>query len=468
MTHPSRRAALGALAAVCILQVGCATLDSGTGSTRYGVRPAGDTPYERLDWAEGALRRTPNEPGLYLIRAEESLRLARGTEEPSERQPWYAEMALALKEFDLIAESRREPWHDQRDSLRTAAWQTEIEPVVTAIAAGGFPEALDEPRSQRLLANLRNARIVAPDSLSAYGWEAQLLYMQGDLFGATAILEEGIGRTATAPFDTMEMLAYLYMESGNLDGAITVYADLVDRLAAEGSRTELPRREEWVRRKRVRSAYANVLMLAGRHDPAIDVLRELHRDFPQDMVIRHALASELLYAVEDGAAALGGILTGGTASPDGEPVIAAVSALASETRALLAVLESGDALLRLLQAEPVLQEAPMVRDMQDRELDSRVLGMAQRFDQLSAGLLSAIEALDSEPAATFSPAAMAVREIRFNLLQLSLPLWEDLLDANPGEADIRRTLASVYEGLGMDEQAEDLREAARAGASQGY
>lgn len=459
MKHPIRPAALSILAAAIALISGCATLDIGSGSERFGVRPSGETPYERLDWAEGALRKTPNEPGLYLVRAEESLRLAQAESDPSERQPWYAEMRLALDEFQLIAEARRAAWHPQRDSLLGEAWSTETAPVRVAAAAGGFPEQVGPEHSRRLLAHLRNARVVSPDSLFAYSRSAQLLYAQGNLLEAVILLEQGLERTGAAPFSYMEKLAYLYAESGEWSGALAIYGELTDREAEGNEQAPLPGKEEWMRRKRVRSAHANTLMLAGQHSEALAVLRGLHRDFPQDDVIRHALVSELVYTLESETARLEAGLEAPRASvgPADDNGRSSVERMRRTFGELEEVLGSGDELLRLLQRRSEAGRpghAPLREEM--------VGDMARRFNQLSDRILDSAETLRGDQAQADSPVSQAMLELRYRLLGLGLPLWEAMLDQGADPAVARLTLAGVYEDLGMLEQAEELR------ASGGY
>ena len=459
MKHPIRPAAVPILAAAIALISGCATLEMGSGSERFGVRPSGETPFERLDWAESALRRTPNEPGLYLIRAEESLRLAQAETDPSERQPWYAEMRLALDEFQLIAEARRSAWHPQRDSLLGEAWSTETAPVREAAEAGGFPEQVEPDRAQRLLAHLRNARVVSPDSLSAYSRAAQLLYAQGNLLEATIVLEQGLERTGAAPFDYMEKLAYLYAESGEWSGALAIYGELTAREADREEQAPLPGREEWMRRKRVRSAHANTLMLAGQHSEALDVLRALHRDFPQDDVIRRALVSELLYTLETESARLEESLE--RLQVEGDPADEAERSSIDRLRRafgeLELVLRSGDELLRLLHGGADAGRASMA------PVREEVVGeMARRFNRLSDRMLSSADQLRGDQAPVDAPASQAMLELRYRLLNLGLPLWESMLDEGSDPALARLTLAEVYEDLGLLEQAEELR------ASGGY
>ena len=268
-----------------LLATQCAPLNVQSPSLKERFK--GSSPEQILNWAEQENQRNPNELEPYLIRAQAAFDLAKSTPDIAARKSWYIEMRLALDEFNEVRElsgsSASERLFADRDSLISQSWNHEFFQARELITSEQTPTGESSfGVLQMALDHLENAFIIQPDAVESTEWLATLLYESGEAIRALEILEQGRSlqpSEITLSETYLEKLAWLYLETGNLEAAIDVYEEL-----NQGNRST----------KRIRIAYINALLLAGERVDGLKLLASLADDFPNDPDIKKVLLLESL------------------------------------------------------------------------------------------------------------------------------------------------------------------------------
>lgn len=398
-----------------------------TQGSLFKERLNGSSPEQLLNWAEQENQRNPEDPEPYLIRAEAAFELAKSTTDIAGRNVWYSELRLAIDEFEQIFDNGSDRLTVERDSIVTRAWRFEFGQAQRLLT--NRDETLQNPSFGDLgsaVAHLENAFLILPDSLQSREWLATLTYQNGDAIRALNLLEEGHDSHTTLPSSYLEKLAWLYLETGNITAALSVY----EELNRPGTVT-----------KRHRVAYVNALHLSGDRQLAIDYLITLADDFPNDPDLKKALLLEALYRLDE--------------------VLLAESAVSSEKDDIKSLFSESSRLVEKISevasdraiwwsSGKTTIEAPSLFPVQRTDIHSFIEDVSDLFFDIFIKLDQA-EQLSTEEG------RLVIRDLESSLKKSALPLLEQLFEYQPDSADLAEKLYRLYVELGLTNEAESLQ-----------
>lgn len=199
--------------------------------------------------------------GLYLIKLAQK-------KSPSKRMPLYRDARSSLQLID------RDPDEDIRQLL-SVSWSNEHNHGVKILQDDS---TLDEKEYSRAGIHFENATVVIPDSIVSYEKGVQAYYKSGQPEKAISLLEKGQKNIDSLPEHMLEQLAYLYLENGEGQKAISIYEE-----AEEFSEQNL----------NLMHGLSNAYIRTGEHKKAIAILENLSEMQPSNLLYRESLATEL-------------------------------------------------------------------------------------------------------------------------------------------------------------------------------
>jgi tetratricopeptide (TPR) repeat protein len=218
-------------------------------------RPSGDLTSQeeleqRLSDINAQLSENPANSSLNLERAGLLKSLAQITTPPSSRLPLYKE----LRDIDnsgVIEGQDLEPFHE----MIKQAWSHEQNEAVKLLQLEEISES--EAEHEQAVDHLQNAVTVNPDSLTTYHLLANSHYRKGNFRSAIETLDRAKQASGADEIELMEKIAYLKLESGDLESAVNNYRTLADFRPENAN---------------ILHGLANAYMLNNQHHEAVEVL----------------------------------------------------------------------------------------------------------------------------------------------------------------------------------------------------
>ncbi|TVR28538.1 MAG: hypothetical protein EA390_11745 [Balneolaceae bacterium] len=358
---------------------------------------------EKLEQINSQLSDEPNNRDLQLEKAELLYTISVATPAPAQRKPYYQnlrDLAESQKQTDQEV-------HPELKNILTKAWSSEQGDGIRLLQQDRS-EYLDQ-QFETIAAHFENAIAINPDSLVAYNLLANTFYRHGDLNDAITTLETASEKSGDVNPDIGEKLAYLYLESGNIEKSIQLYRDL---------------KQQNPQSPHIRHGLANAYILNQQHEEAVEILRSLSDDYPTRFEYQEALATELYFLMSKKAES--------ASQPNQEEQISA-----SDIETLIEIVNEVDELFETLRESLPFTEEQLVR--------------SGAFYHNTSAKLSNIKSIAGQDSQN------ELENMRVEMLEKALPLWEKLTENHPGNIDYIRNLHDIYVKLGRDEDAENLQ-----------
>ncbi|NBC27447.1 MAG: tetratricopeptide repeat protein [Bacteroidetes bacterium] len=358
---------------------------------------------QALERVNAELTEYPDDNSRKLLKARILRNLAVNGQRPAERQSIYRSMRNTIEEVQFS--SAADAYDASADSILSTAWAHEQGEGVRFLQQDGsenFNRYYD-----LIIAHFDNAITIIPDSLVTYNLKATTHYRHGELDKAVATLES-IGENGfEKPVDSREKLAYLYLESGDIDTSVELYASLV---------SDFPNNSTY------RQGLANAYILGDRHEEATTILETLANEFPNRPEYSEALSTERFYQLHQEASRL---ISESSLTPGDAVQIA-------------------DSLRSIAEAfHSVEQSLPNSTERNER---------ITNFHLDAASLLQRIgNSLDAS-----SEASETLSAERDNHLKDTIPILQNLYESNAENVDYARKLIRVYQSLDMTSEAESM------------
>jgi len=351
----------------------------------------------RLAQLDNRLQDDVQNSSLTIEKASLLVEISEKTNPPSQRLPYYRNLR------DMADANYSDQNVEQEiDHYIQESWTFEQTEAVKLLQQN--PSGMDEPLTDEVISHFKNAITVNPDSLVTYNLLANTYYRANRYDQAIQTLETALENIEPDPSEIREKLAYLYLESGNIESSIRVYENLAD---------------DYPQRAQIRHGLANAYMLNTEHDSAILVLRDLIEEYPNRIEYKESLAGELYFKFRSGA--LQYINSGRTVSEtDKDNFIQKLDEITSLYNEIDATVPLSD--------ENAYRKAAYLKN--------------------SAGYLADLSSDSTDN---------QFEEYRIELLNRSMTLWEKLSENNPDNISYIRNLYDVYVELGMTEEAESIK-----------
>ena len=360
----------------------------------------------QLEQVNERLGEDPGDTGLQKEKADLLYAITRDLDDPLLRKPYYRNLR-ELHDTNLQMGTETPEGVEQ---VISRAWSTEQGAGVELLQASRDAAETEAVtiEDDRISAHFENAIILRPDSLSTYNLLANTYYLSGDLTSAIETLDRALQVPESDNPDLRERLAYLYLESGDIERSIDLYRTLA---------------EQYPQRDHMRHGLANALMINNEHDEAIGILRDLAEEFATRFEYREALAVQLYYRFS---ATVEKLQDPGEPSAADEDQLTELRSMAAEIDDLLTGLEEN----LPLSEEQLFRSAVIYRDISDIFFE-----LSQLADESERGELESLRA---------------------EYLQKALSPLEKLAETNPENREYIRTLYDAYRDLEMDDEADNL------------
>ncbi len=393
---------------------GCTAFENITGSGETAEEDPDSGLRTELESVNRSLEEGDTTARLYFRKGQLLRQLAAEEENPAARTPLYREMRSALASGrELAGPDGGETTEEIRELLQVS-WSNEHNSGLRHIGTDTSGNGLEDPNYGRAVDHFRNAIAILPDSLVTYRIKAETHYRNDRPERAISTLEGAREAAGELPAAMVEQLGFLYFERGAYERAIDAYEQGRPR---ESGHPELAR------------GLANAYMQAGRHGEALELLNWLRERDPENRNYRLAAATERYFA--------GRSLLDGTGS-------------AQEAQADSALYRQADDHFR--QAEEIYEDLAE-EEPENGELRRQIADFYQNVASLYRQRLPGGEPAGEGP----SPDSLLNEFIR-HYLTASLPHLEELSSDEEGDSFYTRRLLAVYRYLGMEEEAQALRD----------
>lgn len=266
-------------------------------------------------------------------------------------------------------------------------------------------------QSQTIIAHFDNAITLIPDSLQTYNLKATTLYRIGNLHAAIETLETAKSFKTISTSNLDEKIAYLHLESGNIQEALSFYNQLSEAYPDD---------------ENYRNGLINALILNEQHEEAVAILKDLSEQYPARFFYREALATETFFLVKNRSEELL------QSDPDELNV-------EENLNTIIAYLNDSHSIFNALSSDAPVNEESALR--------------IAAFYKNSAHMLSTLaDELEIEAEKKEELEAMYLA-----FIENSLPSWERLTEINPNNLDYLVNLKQAYQALGMDEEADAIQ-----------
>lgn len=393
--------------------LGCTAFENLAGSGESAEEDPDGGLQTELESVNRSLEEGEATPRLYFRKGQVLRRMA-AEEDPAARTPLYREMRAALTSGRELAGPGGGKAAEEIRELLQVSWSNEHNSGLRYSGADTSVDSLEEANYSRAVDHFRNAVAILPDSLVTYRVMAETHYRNDRPERAISILEDARKVAGELPAAMAEQLGFLYSERGSYERAIDAYEEGRPR---ENGDPDLAR------------GLANAYMEAGRHGEALELLNWLRESEPENRDYRLAAATERYFA-------------GRSLLADSVPGRGA--------RADTALYREADDHFR--RAEAIYGELSE-EEPENGELRRQIAGFYQNVASLYRRRLAGGVAGEEG-----SPPDSLLREYIRHYLAASLPHLEELSSAEEGDAFYTRRLLAVYRYLGMEEEAEELRD----------
>lgn len=318
--------------------------------------------------------------------------------DPTNRKPVYSTIRDIADHYSATFGNGS----DRLNNILIQAWRSEQTSGIRKLQEDTSERSDEEANT--IIAHFENAITINPDSLKTYNVLATTQYQQGNLNDAIETLETADMRGEQDKPEIEEKLAYLYLESGNLDEAERRYLRLV---------------ENHPEKLLYKHGLINVLILSDKHEEAIERLEKLSEEYPTRYNYQESLATELYYIFKN--------------RTDQYLLNDENQLTENESDELTNLLDSAHSLFESIQESLPTTEEGLFR------IATFYKNTSMRLKELSANN-------DGE----------FFTDLQNEYMGYSLPIWERLAELNPENMGYISNLHQVYLELGMIEEAESL------------
>ncbi len=356
--------------------------------------------YEQLDAELNRLNdQIADNPGseeLYIKKSNLLFEIAK-TLSPSGRQPVYQN----LKDHSDSALSHSEMNQETIKEILVNAWSHEQSKGV---------QLLQQGRTADIVAHFNNAITLIPDSLVTYNLKATTLYEKGNLNEAIKTLEKAGRISGETQTELEEKLAYLYLESGDVERSIEMYQNLVEANPDD---------------HHLKHGLVNAYIIDNQHENAISILTDLTDQFPSRHAYQEALATQVYFLFDKKSDDL---LQHDDLDVEFTNEVEQIHQMANQVHSIFDELQA---------TMPINEENTY-----------RIAGFYKEAYLKLSQIIKKIELEDE--------LAEIISDQKEQYLDLSLPLWERLAELNPDNMDYLNHLRQVYLYLDMEEDAQSL------------
>lgn len=355
---------------------------------------------DELNELNRQISENPDNSNLQIDKATLLYRYSKSIPAVANRKPIYQNLRDLADNFTARFGTDSDPINN----ILEKAWHEEQAGGIKLLHQNN-PSEISDQEVPRVISHFDNAITIMPDSLQTYSLLATTYYREGNLEQAIGTLVSANERGEDSNTDIEEKLAYLHLESGNLEEAERRYRDL----AASHPDNLL-----------YKHGFVNVLILSDKHEEAAELLEELSDDYPNRYNYQESLATELYYLFRN-------------------------------------------------QTSQYIEEgnSESLSENDRQEISNMLNSIHTIFESLQETLPSSEENL-YRMAAFYKKASMRLEELSANNDQVSfsdlqdefmgysLPLWERLVELQPDNIGYISNLHEVYVALEMHEEAEAL------------
>jgi tetratricopeptide (TPR) repeat protein len=299
------------------------------------------------------------------------------------------------------------------NQILAEAWSFEHNTGVRLLHANS-DDSGSQDSFERAVSHLEYAITLQPDSLQSYNILATAYYSNGLYTDADNVLIQilEINTDPEKRRSVKEKQAFIYLESGNTNKAVSIYEDLFEENNSSITITH---------------GLINAYILDNQHVNAALLLQDLKEQYPDQFSYKESLAS---VKYEQFRLAADSLLTGSNSSVDLETKV-----------------------------EDLISQLDLIKNIYEDLSENSLLG-EERIHTVAGFHTNGASYLEDirEKVGPNTSAFEKLTESKNELLNLSLKYWEQLADINPDNVEYLYTLYTVYNKLEMFEKAENIEQ----------
>jgi len=361
---------------------------------------------DALETVEREIKDNPESTEIKVLKARILKEHAMNDYTPENRHVIYSNLRNTVDEVQFSADAAQ--FSAETDSILKYAWAHEQSEGVRYLQQDGT-ETFDR-HFDRVISHFSNAITIIPDSIVTYNLKATTFYRHGDLTKAIETLESIESQGYGQPPETLEKLAYLYLEAGLIQQSIDLYEDL----AANHPESEI-----------YQQGLVNAYILGNRHHHSVELLEELTEKYPNRAEYKEALATERFFKLKN------------------------------EVDMLLA--EAPGEGQSKGHVENSVESLKEITEM-FHEVDGTMPASEERKERIATFHLSAASLLNalSENSGPDEESHQLGASEKEAHLRYAIPYLQELYETNAENLFYARKLLDVYNKLGMEHEAESL------------
>ena len=385
--------------------ISCSTLQSSNQKSASSENLSEQQIQQQIKSLDENISSNPEQADLYFQKGKLLTKLAQKKENPSERVSPYTSARQVLDRASALYGDATNS-KDKVNDLLNVTWSLEHNQGVKLLQG----ENKEQPNYDGAAAHFNNATVIIPDSSISYTMKARALYRGQHPQEAIQTLEKAQRTIDNPPALLLEQLAYLYLKNDTPQKAIRVYEQ-----AESFSNNNL----------NLLHGLSNAYINAGKHQKAIDILKQLIKNEPQNIIYGQSLATELYFLGKSKLDSVANTLKNGNAFEN--------TAFDSASTLLTKAEE---------QFKQISNANPGNLEIQER---------TATFYYNSASQYQKIMPLVSEE---HQP---RLREKIKQYLSASIPLFENLVEQDQKNQKVWEKLFRAYSILGMEQEAENAK-----------
>lgn len=387
--------------------ISCSSLQPSTQKTSSTSNLSEKQLRKKIDSVDQQLKNNQPSPKLLYRKGDLLTMLARKQKQPDQRSSIYSKAQQSLsKAAELYRDTPQEETEKVQELLKVT-WSNEHNQGVQTLQRDSTKGS---PDYKRAAAYFNNATIIIPDSAISYKMEAKALYKNQQPQEAIKVLEKARTNIEDMPALLLEQLAFLYLENNQPQKAVQIYEQ-----AESFSNQNL----------NLLHGLSNAYISAGNHRKAAELLQQLVKRKPDNVIYGQSLATELYFIAEQ---ELENVIPN---IREGNPI--------NETD-----YSKADSLLA--EAEEQFKRT-LAKNPKDQDL---MLSFA-RFYQNSASKYQQI--LPFVKQENKAPIESSIKRY----VSESIPLLEKVVGERPNEQQIWQNLYQAYSFLGMEQKAQNAK-----------
>ncbi|MDZ7660698.1 tetratricopeptide repeat protein [Fodinibius sp.] len=255
--------------------ISCSTLQPSNQESANAANLSEQQIQQQIKSLDKDISSNPEQADLYFQKGKLLTQLAQKKEDPSERISPYTIARQVLDRAENLYDNTADSENKVSDLLNVT-WSLEHNQGIKLLQ----DKNAGQPNYERAIAHFNNATVVIPDSAVSYTMKARTLYKNQQQKEAIKTLETARKKIENAPTLLLEQLAFLYLENNNPKKAIRIYEQ------AESFSS---------RNLNLLHGLSNAYINAGEHQKAVELLEQLIKDEPQNIVYAQSLATELYF-----------------------------------------------------------------------------------------------------------------------------------------------------------------------------